>query len=340
VAVLKVKEKKVVQYSLPVMARTLVAPYLVTRYAGENFVGAKGDTVNMKIDELKAVARDYEWRTRNAPIVLDDIGGGASMPVKLNKHIYSATALTDEHMKMDTVQLAGEVVTPQAKALAADYEAKVVAGWRTMSLADDLILGALDLSDLDPYLYLLEANRVLTARKVAPKQGRFAIVGSDVAAAFLASDRLSRYDSTGETGTPALRDAVIGKVANTVIIEHEGLNPKEGYLASTTALILANLAPEVPAGATTGATFSQGGFAMRWIADYDPNYLRDRSIVSSFLGLVDVRDERNADGSWIYEVGDMDEDDAPEGTVFNPVGTRKNVRAVKFQFTGTGSVLD
>ena len=39
-AVLKVKEKKVVQYALPVMARTLVAPYLVTRYAGENFVGA------------------------------------------------------------------------------------------------------------------------------------------------------------------------------------------------------------------------------------------------------------------------------------------------------------
>ena len=62
--------------------------------------------------------------------------------------------------------------------------------------------------------------------------------------------------------------------------------------------------------------------------------------MSSFLGLVDVRDERNADGSWIYEVGDMDEDDAPQGTVFNPVGTRKNVRAVKFQFSGTGSVLD
>lgn len=339
-AVLKVKEKKVIAYALPLLPRQLVAPWLVTRFAGENFVGAKGDTVNMKIDELKAVSRDYEWRTRNAPIVLDDIEGGASMPVKLNKHIYSATSLTDEHIKMDEVKLAAEVVGPQAKALAADYEAKVVAGFRSLNFKPSLILPAQDLSNVDPYLVAVEANRVLNAEKVAPAGNRFMIVGSDVAAAYVASDRLSRFDSTGETGTPALRDAVIGRLAGTIVVEHNGLDPKEGYLISPTALILASLAPEVPAGATTGATLSQNGYAMRWIADYDSNYLRDRSIVSSFLGITDVRDERNADGSWIYEVGDVDEDDAPVGTVFNPVGTRHNVRAVKLQFTGTGSVLD
>lgn len=338
-AVLKAKPRKIVQYALPLLQRQLVAPYVVTRMSGEAFKGAKGDTVNMRIPGLRAVARDYEWRTRNNPIVLDDIEGLASMPVKLNKHVYSATALTDEHLTMDEINLTNEVVGPQTEAIAADYEAKVVAGLRSAAVHSDLILPSVALDSIDPHLYAVEAKRLMDSKKVAPTAGRVFLVGSNVAAAFIASDRLSLFTSTGETGTPALRDAIIGRLAGSVVIEHNGLNPNEAYYLSPSALLLANLSPVIPAGATAGAQLSNNGYAMRLIFDYDSNYLRDRSVVSSYLGLNDVRDERTADGKWIYEDGDLDDDEYPTGVTVNPVGTRKNVRMVKFQFTGSGSVL-
>lgn len=344
-AVLKVKAEKVIQYALPLLAQSLVSPYFVTRFAGENFVGAKGDTVNMKIDELTAVARDYEWRTRNAPIVMDDISGGASMPVKLNKHVYSATTLTDEHKKMDEVKLAAEVVGPQAKAIAKDFEAKAVAGFRTLNNHPDLIMPSTALDAVDPHLYVTEAVRRLDSFNVAPEEGRVVLVGSNVAAAFIASDRLSQYNSIGEVSVPAVRRGIIGELGGLPVIRHRGLGANEGYLLSPSAMVLASLAPEVPTGATTGSNLSLNGYAMRWIADYDSNYLRDRSIVSAFLGIADVRDERNADGSWIYEVGDIDEDELPIDPQTNQpvvpvaVGTRHNVRNVRFTFTGDGNVL-
>jgi hypothetical protein len=307
--------------------------------SGEAFKGAKGDTVNMRIPGLRAVARDYEWRTRNNPIVLDDIEGLASMPVKLNKHVYSATSLTDEHLTMDEIEITNDVVGPQVEAIAADYEAKVVAGLRSLSIHSDLVLPSAALNTVDPHLYAVEAKRLMDAKKVAPTSGRVFLVGSNVAAAFIASDRLSLYTSTGETGTPALRDAIIGRLAGSVVIEHDGLDPNEAYYLSPSALLLANISPVIPAGVTAGAQLSSNGYAMRLIFDYDSNYARDRSMVSSFLGLNDVRDERTADGKWIYEEGDLDDDEYPTGVTINPVGTRKNVRVVKFNFTGDGSVL-
>jgi hypothetical protein len=337
VAVLKAQPKKIVQYALPLLQRQLVAPFVVTRIDGQNFKGAKGDTVNMRIPGLTAVARDYEWRTRNNPIVLDDIEGLASMPVKLNKHVVSATALTDEHLTMDEISLTNEVVGPQVEAIAADYEAKVVAGLRSAAVHPDLVLTPS--LDTDPHLAAIESKRLMDSKKVAPTSGRVFLIGSDVAAAWLASDRLSQYTSTGQEGTPALRDAIIGRLAGAPVIEHNGLNPNEAYYLSPSALLLANLSPVIPNGVVSGAQLSNNGYAMRLIFDYDAAYLRDRSVVSSYLGLNDVRDERTADGKWIYEEGDLDDDEYPTGATVNPVGTRKNVRIVKLTFSGSGSVL-
>src|SRR3546814_2543696 len=69
--------------------------------------------------------------------------------------------------------------------------------------------------------------------------------------------------------------------------------------------------------ATAGGGMVFDGFAMRWIRDYDPNYLRDRSVVSSFAGAASVNDGP-----------DVDIDGAgPDPAV------PTNQRAVKFNFT-------
>lgn len=344
-AVRKIKAKKQINFALPMLQRQLIAPLVTTMIGGDNFKGALGDTVSLKVTEGSiAVAREYDFRGRTGPIVLDDIfQTGGNFPVKLNTHLYSATGLEDEHFTLDDISFAQEVLAPQVAAVAEKMEQKTVAGFRNLSFKHSIAFDAAD----DPHLISIEARRLMDSEKVAPRNGRVHLIGSDIAAAWLASDRLSKYESTGETGTPALRDAIIGRLGGAPVIVHDGLRPEEGYYFHSSGLLVANVAPAVPLGATTGNSgISRLGYGLRWIQDYDANYLRDRSVVSSFYGLNEVRDERDPEGNWIVEVGEFDEDQLEvmrnrDGSAVTPVavGTRKNVRVIKYNVTGTGSVL-
>jgi hypothetical protein len=326
VAVIKAKPQKVVAFFLGMLERELIAPFVVTRVGQDFFKGAQNDTVTLRV-----VARDYEFRTRTAPIVLDDIAGEDSIDVKLDTHVYSATALTDEQMTLDEINFATEVLGPQVEAVTGRLEAKVVAGLRGAQVKHTVTFG----DGVDPHLVALEARRLMSSEKVAPYAGRTFLVGSDIAANFLASDRLSRYDSTGQEGSPALRESIIGRLAGAPVVVHEGLDPDEGYYLHKSGLVLGNVAPVVPQGATAGRTgISKNGFAVRWIQDYDPNYLRDRSVVSSFAGVNDVQDERDLATGEIRP-DNYDPDGAGAGAATGP----RNVRIVKLDFTGTGSVL-
>lgn len=345
-AVQKVKAKKQAQLVLPMVEKQLVLPLLLTIAGKENFTGAKNDTVNFKIkDGSIATARDYDFRGRTGPIVLDDIfQTGGSIPIRLNTHVYSATGLEDEHFTLDDIEFATDVLAPQVEAVVNRIESKALAAIRSSTSIKHTV--SFDQTD-DPHLVATEAKRLMDQEKVAPYSGRVFVVGNDIAAHWRASDRLSRFDSTGLAGTPTLRDAVIGSLAGSPVVEHNGLEPDEGFYLHGTSFILGNAAPDVPRGAVTGNSgISRRGISVRWIQDYDANYLRDRSIVSSFLGVNEVRDERDADGNWIVEAGEFDAEELAvmknrDGSAVVPVsvGTRKNVRIVKLNYTGTASVL-
>lgn len=345
-AVKKVKARKQINYFLPMVERQLILPYVMTVLGGNTFKGAKGDTVNVKVTEGSiATARDYDFRGRTGPITLDDIyQSGGNMPIKLTTHIVSATGLEDEHFTLDDIEFAKDVLQPQVDAVVERVESKALAGFRSLNVKHTLSLDGND----DPHLVAVESKRLMDSEKVAPYSGRVFLVGTDVAAAWLASDRLTRYDSTGQEGTPALRDAIIGRLSGSPVVVHNGLNPNEGYYMHSSGLVLGNAVPEVPRGAVTGNTgVGKRGIGARWIQDYDANYLRDRSIVSTFIGVNEIRDERTAAGDWIVEQGEFDDEDLAvmrnrDGSAVTPVavGTRKNVRVVKLNFTGTGSVLD
>lgn len=345
-AVQKVKAKKQAQLALPLVEKQLILPLLLTIVGKENFTGAKNDTVNFKLkDGSIATARDYDFRGRTGPIVLDDIyQTGGNIPIRLNTHVVSATGLEDEHFTLDDIDFATDVLAPQVTAVVDRVESKALTAIRSStSIKHTVTFG----DTVDPHLVAVEAKRLMDSEKVAPYSGRVFVVGNDIAAAFRASDRLARFDSTGLAGTPALRDAVIGSLSGSPVVEHNGLNANEGFYLHGTSFILANAAPDVPRGAVTGNSgISRRGVAVRWIQDYDANYLRDRSIVSTFIGVNEIRDERDADGNWIVETGEFEADELEvmknkDGSpvVPVPVGTRKNVRIVKLAFTGTGSVL-
>lgn len=343
-AVMKLKAKKQVQFTLPMVERQLVLPLLMTIIGKENFVGAKNDTVNFKVtDGSVAFARDYDFRGRTGPIVLDDIyQSGGNFPIRLNKHVYSATGLEDEHFTLDEIDFAREVLAPQVTAVVEKIEGAALSAIRnSTSIKHSITFGP----DVDPHLVAVEAKRLMDIEKVAPYSGRVFVVGSTIAAHFRASDRLARYDSSASTG--ALRDAVIGQLSGSPVVEHNGLNPEEGYYLHGTSFILGNAAPAIPKGVTAGQTgISKHGIACRWIADYDANYLRDRSVVSSFWGIGEIRDERTPEGDWIVEEGEFEAEELEvmrnkDGSKVTPkpVGTRKNVRIVSLKFSGEASVL-
>lgn len=325
-AVIKAKPEKLIQLALAIVERKVVSPYLSTRLPDGAFTGAKNDTVTMRIGELKAKARDYEFRTRTAPIVMDDIEGEGGIAFKLDKHVYSATALTLEHLTLDEINFVKEVLGPQATAVADDLEAKTLAKFATIPWKRTMALTA----DTDPHLAAIEARRLLDADKVAPRAGRAYLIGSNVEAAWLASDRLSKYDSTGQEGTPALRDAIIGRLAGAPVISLMELDPNFIWYGHPSALAVANVAPVVPQGAKAGKQgVSKKGFAGTWIQDYDGNYAQDRSMFHAFAGFTDIRDERDASGALLDPTGEN-------------YATAKNVRGVGITFdpgADGGSVL-
>ena len=344
-AVKKVKAEKQINYFLPMVEQDLILPYVMTVLGNDTFDGAKGDTVMVKItDGSIAVARDFDFRGRTGPIVLDDIfQTGGKLPIKLTSHVYHATGLEDEHFTLDDISFATDVLAPQAEAVVTRIENKALAGFRNLHAKHTVPYDAGD----DPFLAVLEARRLMDSEKAAPRAGRVMIVGSDVAAAFVSSDRLTDANLI-DSVAPAVREAVIGRLAGTTVIEHSGFRPDEAYYMHSSGLVLGSVAPDVPRGAVTGNTgVGKRGIRARWIQDYDANYLRDRSVVSSFLGVNEIRDERDANGDWIIQEDDGFDQEAldtfrnRDGSAVDvkPVGTRRNVRIIPFNVTGTGSVL-
>jgi len=346
-AVKKVKAEKQSSLVLPMVEQQLILPLFLTIAGKQNFVGAKGDTVMLKVkDGSIAVARDYDFRGRTGPIVLDDIyQTGGRIPIKLDSHIYSATGLEDEHFTLDEIEFASDVLLPQTEAVAGRIESRALTAIRANNAKHDLAFNA---NTDDPHLVAAEAKRLMDSDKVAPYSGRLFVVGNNVGAAWRASERLSNAD-LADTVSPAVRDAVIGRLSNSLVIEHNGLEPDEAFYFHGTSFVLGNAAPDVPRGAVTGNSgISRRGISMRWVQDYDANYLRDRSIVSTFMGVNEIRDERDANGNFIVETGEFNDEDLAvmknkDGTDISvqAVNTRKNVRIVKLTptFSNGGAVF-
>lgn len=305
----------ILRQGLGLLRRELILPRLVTRLGIADFRGAKDDTVNVRVPAILD-AREYEWRTRNNPIVFDTLVE-QSIPVVLNKHPYSAVAITDEELTLDITSWGTQVASPQIIALAEKLESYVAAAMIAADYRADPVVfdpyepGTSDPNDSPFYNALVDARKVLNDQHV-PMAGRVVILGSGVEAVALKEPSLRKVNDSGSDD--ALRDATLGRLAGFTVIGNVQSVPEDFALAfHPSAFAFANVAPEVPDGATAGATMTFEGLAMRWIRDYDPNYLRDRSVYSSFAGAASVADGRDSHG-------ELDE---------------TNIRAVKIEMAGS-----
>lgn len=276
--------------ALELLRRELMLPRYVTRLGIADFRGRQNDTVSMRVPAI-LTARDYEFRTRTAPIVLDEIEE-LSIPVQLDTHVYSAVGLTDEELTLDIYNFTAQVLQPQIIAVAERIEGKIATGMVNATYAHAAVPYTEDANSVGTAFYqtLVEARKVLNAAHV-PLANRVVIIGSDVEAAALKEEDLRRANTSG--GTQTLRNGELGQLAGFTIVTSQSVPADFGIAMHQSAFAFANVAPVVPDGVTFGRSVSEGGIAMRLIRDYDPNYLRDRSVVSAFEGVSSVDDARN-----------------------------------------------
>ena len=279
------KAEKILQTALALLQREIVLPSLVTRYGQADFAGAKDDTITLRVPAV-LTARDYEWRTRNSVIVVDDVTE-TSVDVTLDTHPYSAVAITDEQLTLDITSFAEQILRPQVRAVAERLEniiAVTLGGAIVPADAEvDHTIGT-----TDGYVTAVRARKILNIHNV-PMADRVLLLGANLEEDFLNSDHLTLVDQSGSDS--ALRDGTLGRILGFTVVTSNAIDPDIGYAFNKSAIALGNVAPVVPDGVTAGASESLGGLAMRWIRDYDPNYLRDRAVVSAFAGAASVEED-------------------------------------------------
>jgi hypothetical protein len=305
-----IKAQKYVALALAALERDTVLPNVVTRFDGGVFKGAENDTVSFRLPGLIRDARDYEWRTRTAPIVLDSITR-TKVDIDLDTHTYSAVPITDEELTLDISSFAEDVVLPQTNVVVDRLERKIAVALRAAPFGvTDLDAAESD----DPYAWALSARNKLNAQGT-PRANRQLLVGTNVETWLLSSDKLIKMDPSQATN--AYREASLGRIAGFNIVASELLTPNEIFATHPSALVMANVAPEVPDGATYGAKRQFRGYGLRVLRDYDPNFARDRSLVSTFTGISSVNDQYEYDGGGLIVIG---VDGKPTLTGFNARG--------------------
>lgn len=279
-----VKPEAVINTGLGLLYRQMVIPQLITTWGIDRFVGAKGDTVNVKLPAV-ATARRQALRATGAArtIVVDDLAQ-TSFPVVLDERVYHAAGIPDETETLDELNFMSDVCEPQVKAIAEDLEDIAIEG---MAAATYAVTGTvLDVGDPQVTFNLL--NKILNNAFV-PRSERVIVVGSDIEEALLNDEKFQRADIMGgvDDSAAALKDAALRRAAKFSIYGSSALGPKQGYAFHRSAFILAAAAPVVPVG-QTGATMStgsaDGSFALRWMTDYDKDQNMNRSIFTAFAG--------------------------------------------------------
>lgn len=240
--------------------------------------GALNDTVTIRVPARRVAGKTT---VRNGSIATDT-SNEYGVNVTLSSHIYNGAPITDAQLTLDIEDFGAQILQPQVRAVAEGIEDEIATEISGATYETVLTIDA-----EDPYLTAVDAGKALNDAKV-PRAGRFLLVGSDVEAAILKSDRLSKFSESGSSD--ALRDALIGKFAGFQVFGSSAIPSDEAYAYVSDAFVLGVMAPANPEGATFSASAEFDGFAMRYLRDYDFTNTRDRSLVGSYVGTQTVLD--------------------------------------------------
>ena len=278
---------RIARTALGTLDLELVLGSTVWRNAEAEFTGGSGYTVNVRVP-AKLSATDYKdgdgdaFAEHGTALTKAAITEGV-VAVTLSSMPYHLAPLTDEDLTLNIDAFESRVLVPQAVAVAEKVESILATAMDAATYATTL-----NMDETDPWATIVAARKALNAAKV-PASDRFLAVGTDIEADILSDpDLLRRVDASGTDST--LREGMIGRLGGFAVVPTAALPADTAIAYHRSAFVLACRAPVVPQGAAAGAAIAQGGYGLRWIRDYDPDYAQDRSFVSTFCGTAVVTD--------------------------------------------------
>ncbi|MFE2988628.1 hypothetical protein [Streptomyces sp. NPDC059262] len=265
------------------LEQELIIPNLFQKQGVDQFKGAENDTISMKVEGILPF-HDYAWRNdRSNPIVFDEYAE-RTIAVTFGGNVYSAVKLTDEQNDFD-IDNWSKLLRPQSKAIARGLQRRAVNLLTGQDYEVTIGNAAQNLRGAH-----FEARRVLNAFH-APKEGRYLLVGTEFESALLNDDKLNLAQNVGDSeAESALRTASIGDPMGFKIVVDQTIPADAAYAFASSASIFLSGAPSVPQSVPYGATTSFENIALRWVRDYDPLYMQDRSVVNTYAGFRSVTD--------------------------------------------------
>ena len=278
-----------------------VASNLVTRSGFEKFVGQEGDTVNVRVKGSLPV-RNYAWRNdRTQPLITDTVQDTVvQIKVELDRN-YSAVKLTDESKAFDFDGSWGDIFERQTDALVNYNENKIAeqvlgAPYEVIRHADNSAANLKTEAEInrDPIFNAFVDAKADLKKLRAPGTGYVALVGSGFAAELQKNQKLVTAQGNGDS---ALAAATVGTIAGVTVVEDPLMPDDEAHIFLKSAFVFYNAAPIVPNSVPYGAASAAGGFALRWLMDYDTSFATDRSLFDTFVGydytkdLIEIQDE-------------------------------------------------
>lgn len=284
-----VKVEKLAKASWELLGRSIVLPRLIATRNGDEFIGTLGDAVSIKVPgRLKARRRALRPASEGDRTIQMDTLGEQKFQITIDQDIYSAVPMEDEVLKMDMEDAVRQVLMPQIRAVAIDYENLIA---DEITGADYLPGNIVEFDAENPYETIVKSGHRLDKAYV-PKDGRTLIVGSGVALAIRLSKQLIVATSAGDSiAGNMLRTATIGQLAGVNIVEVDVLPENEAYLFHRSAFAASTISPVIPDGAAYGRKISGGDApSLTWLKDYDFLQSRDRSLVHFYAGVNTFKD--------------------------------------------------
>lgn len=238
----------------------------VRRDLDSQFTAGGGNTVRIRVPGATkaAVKGVYDLTT---PLTTGTINE-ASIPVTLTDHVHSSVPLSEGAMSLDLKDFAVQVLAPQAASVVKHTEAALATAMSAVPVT------ALTYDAANPAKVFTLIRKTLRDNGVSADVPIYAAVGSSVYAALL-------------DGPERTWDAD-GRVRGITVLESNRLADDNIVAFIKDAFVVVVRAPEVPAGATEGASYrapngAEHAFALRWLRSYDGAAAVDRSIVSAFI---------------------------------------------------------
>lgn len=278
-----VKPEKLAAAAVGMLEQELLVPNLFQKESVDQYKGAENDSISVKVEGVLPF-HEYAWRNdRSAPIVFDEYAE-RKISVSFGGNFYNGVKLTDEQNDFD-LESWSKLLRPQVKSVARGLGRKAVSTLTGQTYS--VVIGD---SQANLKGAIIEARRVLNAFH-APEEGRYLLVGTDFEGALLSDAGLNLAQNVGDAEAQSvLLSAKIGRRYGFDIIVDQTIPADAAYAFASSGFIFANAAPTKPQSVPFGATQSFEGISLRWVRDYDPNYMQDRSVVNTYAGFRPVTD--------------------------------------------------